>query len=155
MTRIIILGTLVAIAGIAGVAASDNEQEHRSLLSMLKLEQTVSLDDGPRGYKVRIWSEDEVTQGIKDQKKRVDAYNQMAEQQRKHIAEGQKPGPEQARGRGGLQFTPEEWFARQNPRITSIENDYIVFTYDHGRRRSIRKSAIVEISEFMKQRERD
>jgi hypothetical protein len=42
-------------------------------------------------------------------------------------------------------------FASQNPTITSIGRDHIVFTHGQRRERYILKTAIVEISKFKKQ----
>ena len=88
MTRIMILGALVAIAGIVSVAASDKEQAQGSLLTMLEVGQVVKVDNGPGGYSVRIWSDDQVTREIASREKRHGETAQIIEQQRKRRGRG-------------------------------------------------------------------
>ena len=145
MGRTILLSVLVAMAGIVSVAASGSMQTQSSpVLDLLKVGQVVGIEDGPGGYKVRIWSEEQME--AYRERPRGRGYSEQSDRKpveqsdRKPVDQsGRKPVERRSRR------SPEEVFAAQHPTITSIGSDHIVFTLGQRRERYILKTAIVEV----------
>ncbi len=143
MSRAILLSVLVAMAGIVSVAASDSEQAQSSVLDLLKVGQVVTIEDGPGGYKVRIWSEERMQAHLE----RLRAWARPPVEQSDRKPDEQSGRKPVERGR---RPSPEEAFAARNPTITSIGSDHIVFTHGQRRERYILKTAIVEVNRYKK-----
>jgi preprotein translocase subunit SecD len=150
MSRTILLSVLVAMAGIVSVAASGSMQTQSSpVLDLLKVRQVVAIEDGPGGYKVRIWSEEQA----KQQSEAMQAFLERARRQfeqsraRRQVEQSDRKAVERE---SRIQERLEERFGARNATISSIGSDHIVFTLAHGHERYILKTAIVEVSKDKK-----
>jgi preprotein translocase subunit SecD len=143
MSRTILLSVLVAMAGIVSVAASGSMQTQSSpVLDLLKVGQVVAIQDGPGGYRVRIWSEEQAKQwsdAMQAALERARARRQVEQSDRKAV-ERQSRTLERI----------EDQLGARNATISSIGGDHIVFTLAHRYERHILKTAIVEVSKDKK-----
>jgi hypothetical protein len=148
MGRTILLSVLVAMAAIISVAASGSMQTQSSpLLDLLQVGQVVAIVDGPAGCTVRIWSEEEMEAYRERLRGRARGRARLRVEQsgRKPVEQSDRKPVERR-----SQRSPEELFAAQNPTITSIGSDHIVFTDAQPRERYILKTAIVEVNRYKK-----